>query len=426
MLNNLTSRFSSLNYFKKNILKYNYSKIKNGPIDGIRVLDFTRILAGPFATKGLGDYGAEIIKIERPGLGDDTRSWGPPFVEGGESTYFLGLNRNKKSLTVDLKSKEGTEIIKKLVKISDVVVDNFIPGTLEKLGLDYEVFNEINPRIIHCSITGFGPTGPYANNAAYDVMISAIGGLMDITGNPDGEPCKVGVALTDVITGLSAQSAINAALYAREYTGVGQRIETSLLENQVASLVNVASNYINAGVIGKRWGSSHPSIVPYQAFKARDGYIVLGANNDTQWERLCKVIKFKKDLTNVDKYKTNALRVKHRKEVISILSDIFIERDVDFWVKELNKEKIGCTPINDTKKVFEDPQVLHRDMLVEIPGHETFKDLKNTGIPVKFSHTKASIKLPPPTLSSHTDEILINYLGYSKSKIEELRKEKII
>jgi len=395
-----------------------------GLLSGIRVLDLSRVLAGPYCSMALGDLGADVIKVERPGVGDETRHWGPPFAAPGESAYFLCVNRNKRSITIDMKKPEGIEIIKSLARKSDVFLENFTPGTTEGLGIGYETIRGINPGIIYCSITGFGPDGPYRNRAGYDLAVSAFGGLMGITGEPDGPPVKVGVAITDVTTGISAQGAICAALYARERTGLGQRIDLSLLETQVSALVNIASSYLVSGEIPKRWGTAHETIVPYQGFETKDKYVIVAVGNDQLWIKFCKVLGMP-DLAEDPRFKTNPLRVKNRKECIGILAPILKTRPRDEWVNLLNNESIPCAPINTMDEVFSNPQVLHRKMLEEVE-HPTAGRIKLVGIPVKYSDAKAAIRRPPPLLGQHTREILSEVLGYEDARIEKLKAEGVI
>jgi len=390
-----------------------------GPLSGIRVLDLSRVLAGPYCSMMLGDLGADIIKVERPGIGDDTRHWGPPFAAPGESAYFICVNRNKRSITIDLKKPAGIEIVKSLVRKSDVVLENFTPGTLDDLGIGYEVLRAVNPGIIYCSITGFGPDGPYSNRAGYDLAVLAFGGLMGITGEPDGSPVKVGVAITDVATGISAHGAICAALYAREKTGLGQRIDLSLMETQVSALVNIASSYLVSGEIPRRWGTAHETIVPYQGFETKDKYVIVAVGNDQIWIRFCRVIG-RPELAEDPRFKTNPLRVENRRECIEILEPIMRTRTRDEWVGLLTGATIPCAPINTMDEVFQDPQVLHRDMLVEM-DHPTAGKIKLVGIPAKYSETKAVIRRPPPVLGEHTDEILRELLGYDGKRIEDLK-----
>lgn len=393
------------------------------PLEGIRVIDLSRILAGPFCSMVLGDLGAEVIKIEQPGTGDDTRGWGPPFIDG-ESAYFLCINRNKKSLTLNLKHDKGKRILKDLVKKADVLLENFRPGGMEEFGLGYEVLREINPRLIYCSITGFGSTGPYKDKAGYDVIVSAVGGLMSITGEPGGRPVKVGVAVTDIMTGLFAQGAIAAALIARERTGKGQKIELSLLETQVATLINIGSSYLLAGEIPQKWGSGHASIVPYQAFQARDDYLIIGVGNDRLWRKFCQVTGLE-DLTDDPRFATNPQRVKNREVLVEIIEERLRTRTVAEWLQALDEVGIPCGPINTIDKVFQDPQVLHLGMVAEM-AHPTLGVIKMAGIPVKYSETPALIKSHPPLLGEHTGEVLRGILGYGEGGIAKLREEGVI
>jgi crotonobetainyl-CoA:carnitine CoA-transferase CaiB-like acyl-CoA transferase len=393
------------------------------PLDNIVVLDISRILAGPYCTMMLGDLGAEVIKVERPGAGDDTRTWGPPFA-GGESAYYLSLNRNKRSLTLNLALPEGKRIGQELARQSDVLVENFSPGVAEKLGMGWDELRGINPRLIYCSITGYGPDGPYRDRTGYDMVVSAVGGLMGITGEEDGGPVKVGVAITDVITGIMAQGAILAALYQREKTGLGQRIDLSLLETQVAALANIASNYLVAGQKARRWGTAHESIVPYQAFKAKDDYITVAAANDKLWLRLCKVLN-RPDLAENPRYGSNALRVQHRKELVLILAEEFTKKTRDEWMESLVAEGIPCGPINSMESLFNDPQVLHRHM-VEVVDHPTIGKLKLVGIPVKYSEATPRIRRPPPLLGEHTEEILREFLSLSGDEIRRLKEQQVV
>lgn len=395
-----------------------------GALEGVRVLDLSRVLAGPYCSMILGDLGADVIKIERPGIGDETRHWGPPFAAPGESAYFLCANRNKRSLTVNLKAPEGIEIVKDLARRSDVFLENFSPGTTEDLGIHYAAVREVNPRIIYCSITGYGPDGPYRNRSGYDLAVSAIGGLMGITGEPEGPPVKVGVAITDVCTGISAQGAICAALYAREKTAQGQHINLSLLETQVAALVNMASSYLISGEIPRRWGTAHETIVPYQGFQAKDKYVIIAAGNDKLWAKLCQILGVP-ELIEDPRFKTNPLRVRNRKECIAALAPILATRTRDEWIRLLNAEGIPCAPINTMDEVFSDPQVLHRKMLVEV-DHPTAGKIKLAGIPAKYSETEAVIRRPPPLLGEHTEEVLTGVLGYERGRIEEFRAKGVI
>jgi len=396
------------------------SERPRGPLDGIRVLDLTRVVAGPYCAMFLGDLGAEVVKVEQPGAGDDTRGWGPPFT-GGESAYYLCINRNKKSITLDLKSTEGVELLRQLAKAADVVIENFRPGTMERLGLGEKELRKLNPRLIYGSLTGFGADGPMSDWPGYDLIVQAWGGLMSITGTPNGEPVKVGVAIIDLVAGLMLGKAITAALFAREKIGVGQRIDTSLLEAEVASLINVGSNYLIGGKVPSRWGNAHPNIVPYQNFKTADGYLVLGVASEVIWRRFCQAIS-RIDLTDDYRFATNTKRVENRGELIAIIAEVFISRDNETWLKLLNDADVPCAPVQTIDKVFQAPQVLHRDMLVEVE-HPTAGKVPMAGIPVKFSVTPASVRLPPPLLGEHTGEVLKTWLGMSDETIEEFKRK---
>ena len=396
---------------------------KPGPLDGVRVLDLTRVVAGPYCSMFLGDLGADVVKVEQPGAGDDTRGWGPPFA-GGESAYYLCINRNKRSLTLDLKSKRAVELLRQLVKVADVVIENFRPGTMERLGLGEPDLRKLNPRLIYASLTGFGADGPMSDWPGYDLIVQAWGGLMSITGTPDGEPVKVGVAIIDLVAGLMLGKSITAALFAREKIGVGQRIDTSLLEAEVASLINVGSNYLVGGKIPSRWGNAHPNIVPYQNFKTADGYLVIGVASEVIWKRFCQAIG-RAELTNDGRFADNAKRVENRIELIELLSAIFLQRDNDAWFKLLTDAEVPCAPVQTIDQVFKAPQVLHREMLMHV-DHPTAGKVPIAGIPVKFSVTPASVRLPPPLLGEHNGEILKSWLGMSDEAVDEFKNEKII
>ncbi|EXX59989.1 hypothetical protein RirG_184040 [Rhizophagus irregularis DAOM 197198w] len=404
----------------------------NLPLAGYRVVDLTRILAGPYCTMLLGDLGAEIIKVENPKHGDDSRTWGPPWAynkdlndkSSPESAYFLAVNRNKKSITVNFKTQLGAQIIKDLIKKSDILVENYIPGKLDKLGLGYEELNKINPKLIYASITGYGQTGPYAKRAGYDVIVEAEAGLMHITGEEGGKPVKVGLAITDLTTGLYTHGAIMAALISRMRTNQGQRIDCSLIECQVASLANIGSNYLIANQEASRMGTSHISIVPYQRFKTKDSFIIIGAGNDGQFKILCNAIE-ERTLLQDERFKTNSNRVKNRKELIDLLQKKFIEKDTEYWLSVFSDKGIPFAPINNIKKTFEHPQVIARGMIQEVEHPKSGK-IKLTGIPVKYSKEDPRIRLPPPTLGQHTHEVLSNILGYSEDKIKTLIEGHII
>lgn len=394
-----------------------------GPLDGVRVLDLTRVVAGPYCSMFLGDLGAEVVKVEQPGMGDDTRGWGPPFA-GGESAYYLCINRNKQSLTLDIKSKRSVELLRELVKVADVIIENFRPGTMERLRLSEKELRELNPRLIYASLTGFGADGPMSDWPGYDLIVQAWGGLMSITGTPEAEPVKVGVAIIDLVAGLMLGKAITAALYAREKIGVGQRIDTSLLEAEVASLINVGSNYLVGGKVPTRWGNAHPNIVPYQNFKTADGYLVIGVASEVIWKRFCLAIG-RAELIDDNRFADNSKRVANRVELIRLLGEIFLQRNNAAWFKLLTDAEVPCAPVQTIDQVFQAPQVLHRDMLMEVE-HPTAGKIRMAGIPVKFSVTPASVRMPPPLLGEHNSEILKKWLGMSAGAIDELKREKII
>lgn len=377
------------------------------PLNGIRVLDLSRVLAGPYCTMVLGDLGAEVIKVESP-EGDETRGWGPPF-RGGESAYYLCVNRNKRSIVLNFKTEEGHKIIHELIKRSDVLVENFRPGTLARFSLDFESASAINPNLIYCSITGFGQTGPLRDKPGYDFMIQAMGGLMSITGGPEGEPMKVGVAVADLFAGQNAVIAILAALHARTQKGMGQQLDISLFDSQVGMLANVASNYLISGNLPKRYGNAHANIVPYQSFQASDAWFVVAVGNDKQFERLCDVVG-NRELVSDTRFVTNASRVEYRDELITFLKPIFLEKTAGEWLSLLEVAGIPCGPINTLDQVFAEPQVEAREMLIEI-DHPTIGKLPLVGSPLKFSETSLAYKLPPPRLGEHTEEILKELFG---------------
>ncbi len=391
-----------------------------GPLDGIRVLDLTRVLAGPYCTMFLGDLGAEVVKIEQPEVGDDTRGWGPPFA-GGESAYFLCINRNKKSLTVNLKSPQGIALLCDLAGGADVLVENFRPGTMERLGLGEKELRAVNPRLIYASLSGFGADGPMSDWPGYDLIVQAWGGLMSITGMADGEPTKVGVAIVDIVAGLMIGKAIVAALFARERTGIGQKIETSLLEAEVACLINAGSNYLVGGSVPGRWGNAHPSIVPYQSFKTCDSYLVVGVASEGIWQRFCHAIG-RPELVDDPRFARNPQRVEHRGELIALLTELFLKRDTAEWMSLLGEAGIPCAPVQTIDQVFSAAQVLHREMVVEVQ-HPTAGAVRMAGLPVKLSNTPASIRLPPPLLGQHTEDVLRSWLKMRDGDIAELKSK---
>jgi formyl-CoA transferase len=392
----------------------------DGALSGLRVLDLSRILAGPVCTMMLGDLGAEVIKVERPGTGDDTRTWGPPFA-GGESAYYLCCNRNKKSITIDLGKPQGRDLVKELAKKSDVLVENFKPGLMRRYGLDYETLRELNPRLVFCSITAYGQDGPYHDRPGYDMVLSAVGGLMWITGERDGNPCKVGVAITDVLTGVHASGAITAALLWRERSGRGQFIDCGLLDAQVAGLANIASNYLVAGQEATRWGTAHESIVPYQVFATQDRPIAIAVANQKLWASFCNAIG-KEDWLGDPRFESNPKRVENRDVLLPLVADVMARKSCDEWMEILLEAAIPCGPVNNMQSLFSDAQVLHRNMLTETP-HPTIGTLRLAGIPIKYSSTPGQVRLAPPLLGQHTVDILSSVLDCSPERIAALQRD---
>jgi formyl-CoA transferase len=390
------------------------------PLEGILVVDLSRVLAGPYCTMMLGDLGAEIIKIESP-EGDDTRQWGPPYT-GGESAYYLCANRNKKSIILNLKTEGSQRVLLDLVRRGDILVENFRVGTMRKMGLGYERLRDVNPRLIHAAITGYGQTGPYRNRAGYDFIAQAEGGLMSITGEADGQPMKVGVGVVDITAGLFAATAILAALHEREKSGEGQYIDVALLDSQLAWLGNVASTYLISGQRPTRHGNAHAIIVPYEPFKSQDGYIAIGVGNDRQWQRLCEVLE-KPEWAVDARFVTNSRRVENRATLIPMINAVTLTREGAEWCRMLQQAGVPCGPINSIDQVFSDVQVLHREMKVEI-AHPTAGKVNLVGFPYKLSRTPAAITRHPPLLGEHTESVLTDLLGYSAEEIASLHAEK--
>ncbi len=394
------------------------------PLDNLTIIDLSRIVAGPLATQIFGDYGAEVIKIEQPGLGDDSRQWAPPKAPDGSAAYFFSVNRNKKSVTLNLKHPRGKDILKALVRRGDALIENFKPGTMEDLGLGYEILRAENPRLIYCAISGFGTSGPKRGWAGYDSIIQGVTGLMSITGEADGPPVKVGVALIDEITALYAHGAILAALLHRARSGQGQKVECSLLESGVASLMNAATAYLLAGEVQGRWGSAHASVVPYQAFRAKDDYLMVGAGNERLWKAFCEVLGAP-EWADDPRFDSNPKRVERREELVRMIEERLQARNRDEWVEAFGAAGLPTGPINNVGDVFRDPQVLDRGMLREVV-HPTAGKIGLVGIPVKFSETPGEIASPPPLLGQHTEEVLGRLLGYSPAEIAELRQEGVV
>ncbi len=392
-------------------------------LQDVRVLDLTRALAGPFCTLMLGDYGADVVKIELPGTGDDTRSWGPPFI-GEESAYFLSINRNKRSLTLNFKEPEAIEIFLQLVQKADVVVENFTPGVMRRFGLDYPAVKSANPQIIYCSISGFGQDGPYQNRPAYDQIMQGVSGLMSITGEADGDPQKVGIAVSDIGAGMWAAFAVMTALHHREGTGEGQYIDISMLDAQVAWLTYQAAYYFANNEPPQRLGAAHPTLVPYQAFMSQDGkYVNVAVGSERIWDRFCEGIDWA-DLKTNPEFALNGDRVRNRATLVPMLQEYFLTKPASHWVEVLQAVNVPAGPINDLADVFSDPQVLHRQMLLEMP-HPTLKSIKQTGLPLKFSATPGGLDRHPPLLGEHNQEILKD-LGYSAAAVERLAEQSII
>ena len=404
-----------------------------GALSHIRVLDLSRILAGPWAGQILADLGADVIKVERPGPGDDTRGWGPPWIKNdqGQDTsvaaYYLCANRNKRSITVDITQPEGQDIVRRLAAQSDVVLENFKLGGLKQYGLDYDSLKAVNPRLVYCSITGFGQDGPYAPRAGYDFLIQGLGGLMSITGRPDGEPgagpMKVGVALTDILTGLYATNAVLAALAWREKSGEGQYIDMALLDVQVACLANQAMNYLATGSNPRRMGNAHPSIVPYQDFPTADGHMILAIGNDGQFARFCEVAG-RPELAADARFATNRARVENRAELIPLLNEITATRTTTEWIAQLEARAVPCGPINGLAEVFADPQVQARGLAVKMP-HSEAGEVPLVASPIRLSKTPVEYRRAPPLVGEHTDEILAD-LGVDAAGIAGLREQGVV
>lgn len=392
------------------------------PLEGIRVLDFSRSLAGPYCTMMLGDMGADVIKIEVPGTGDESRLWGPPFVNG-ESAYFLSVNRNKRSLTLNLKTAKGKEIIERLVRKSDVVVESFRPGTTARLGIDYPSVKKYNSGIVYCSISGFGQAGPYAMKPGYDVVAQAMSGIMSLTGEQDGSPIKVGVPVADIGAGMFAAYGIVSCLIARFKTGSGQYVDISLLDGQIAWLTFQSGAYFAIGKNPEKLGSAHPTIAPYQAFKANDAYFIVAVGNDSLWETFCACLSLK-GLAADPRFKTNPDRVQNRKALVERLEEKFQTRPAAHWLELLEQAGVPCGPVYDLNGMFKDPHVIHREMIIQA-HHSKAGTTKLTGFPVKLSDSPCQLRYPPPVLGEHTNEILLD-LGYSKKELENLRQQAII
>lgn len=392
-------------------------------MQGIKVVDFSRVLAGPFCTMQLADFGADVIKIENPNGGDETRHWGPPWA-GDTSAYYLSVNRNKRSLVLNLKTQRGREIAAELTHHADVLVENFKVGQMQSFGLDYETLSAENPRLVYCSITGYGQTGPDAHLPGYDYAVQARSGLMSITGPSDGEPHKVGVAIADVVTGLFAANAIQSALLYREHSSRGQYIDISLLDSQIAALVNIASNHLVSGVVPSRLGNAHPNIVPYQTFNAADGVFVLAVGNDRQFGALCDALDQPR-LVEDERFATNPARVEHRAILVELLSEIFVAKPVQYWLELLSSHKIPVAPVNDVGTALNDPHVQARGMVQSLTLSDGV-EVDVVGPAPKLSETMPTIQSPPPRLGEHAAEILGEWLGYSAATITKLQDDGVL
>lgn len=391
-------------------------------LDNIKVLDLTRVLAGPYATMILGDLGADIIKIEMPVTGDDSRAFGP--YVNNESAYFMSLNRNKRSITLNLKSEEGKKVFLEMVKKADVVVENFRPGTMEKLGLGYDCLSQVNPKIIYAASSGFGHTGPYSKRAAYDSVVQAMGGIMSITGEKGGKPVRVGSSIADINSGLFTAIGILAALNNRHVTGKGQKVDVAMLDSLVAILENAVARYVVTGEAPKPGGNRHPSIVPFEPFETSNGEVVVAAGNDVLWAKFCEVLG-KEELINDERFATNPLRNENYDELRPLIAEAMVKKSTEEWLEILDKVGVPNGPINTIDKVLQDPQVIAREMIVEVE-HPVAGKLKMPGVPIKLSDTPGSVRTPAPILGQHTEEILKELLGYNDEQIQKLRDSKAL
>ena len=394
----------------------------SGALENVKVLDLTRVLAGPYCTMILADLGADVMKVEAPGGSDETRGWGPPF-QNNVSAYYLCANRNKRSLTVNLKTEEGREIVRTLAKEADVLIHNFKTGSMEKWSLDFDTMKEMNKSLVYCSITGFGETGPDRHLPGYDYIVQGLSGLMSITGTIESGPMKIGVAMVDILTGLYSAIAIEAALFEREHSGLGQKIDMSLFDSAVSSLANVASNYLISGNVPQRLGNDHPNIVPYTTFRTLDGEMIIAVGNDRQFASLCDLLEIS-EISRSELYRTNEARVKNRHQLTRILEEKLTKRPMDEWLKLFSQYNIPCGPINSMDRVFQNPQLQARKMVVSME-HPQSGSIKLVGSPLKLSRTKVRMERHPPIAGEHTEEIL-QQAGYSAETIAAFKKLKII
>lgn len=397
----------------------------NGPLSGLLVLDMTRVIAGPLSGQILGDLGAEVIKVERKGEGDDVRRVGPPWMKDkdghdtNESTYFSAVNRNKRSIAVDFGTPEGAELLRRLAAKADILIENYRPGTLAKYGLGYETLHQVNPGLIYCSVSGFGQTGPYASRSGYDYLVQGMGGLMSVTGMPDGVPTRVGIPVVDIFAGMNAVIGVQAALISRTRTGKGQAIDISLFDSQTALMLNTASAWLNAKTALGCTGNDHPSAAPYGVFEAADGHLIIATFSDREFHRLADVLghpEWKKD----PRFATNGARVKYREEMKAVVSEIVQHKTRAEWVEILNAATVSSGPINDMADVEHDPQVLARDMIIELPDDQGLP-VRMMGSPFKFSDTPVTYRRAPPGMGAHTDEVLRSVLGMDEPELDKLR-----
>ena len=393
-----------------------------GPLDGIKVLDLTRVLAGPYATMILSDLGANVIKIEQPETGDESRNFGP--FKNGFSLYFMSVNRGKRSVTLNLKTERGKTIFKQLVQQNDIIVENFRPGTMKKLGLDYDTLSAENPQLIYASCSGFGQTGPYAEKRAYDMIIQGMGGIISITGEPDGAPVRVGTSISDITAALFTTIGILSALHHRNLTGKGQYVDVAMLDSLVAVLENAIVRYTATGDNPKPLGSRHPVITPFEAFKSEDGHIIIAIGNDVLWSKFCEFVE-RKDLITDPRFCTNDKRTDNHDELHPILSDIMCQRTTDEWIHALENIGVPCGPINTIDKVVNHPQVQAREMITKVV-HQLTGSVEVPGVPIKLSDTPGNVDAPAPNLGEHTDKVLIKDLKMTKNEVESLRLEGII
>ncbi|PYU93661.1 MAG: formyl-CoA transferase [Acidobacteria bacterium] len=394
--------------------------ILSAPLDGIRVLDLSRVLSGPFATMTLADLGAEVIKVEAPGKGDDTRAWGPPFL-AGESTYFLAINRSKLGITLDFKKPRGRELLHRLLELSDILIENFRPGALEKIGLGYEGTHKLHPRLIYCSISGYGHTGPRRMEPGYDVIIQGESGVMSVTGAPDGPPFKMGISIADITCGMYAVQGILAALYHRERTGEGQKLDIALLDSMVSTLTYQAGIYFATGQTPRRMGNRHPSIAPYETFGASDGHFNLGIANDTQWRTFCAATGLESD----PRFATIPLRVQNYDALRAQLDSVFRQKPVSYWIETFRKAGLPCGEVRNVPAALGDPQLRARNMILEMQ-HPRAGAIRVTGSPIKMSATDTFAASAPPVLGEHNRDVFCGLLGLSGEELEELQREQVI